>query len=118
MKREKSKYQIPIFHPLIFWQECYKCKEEFRRENGGRFYFGQNFKTPKPSYCVCESCLSDYNSSEKDIRTFFFGERPPPPGPSPTTEHVNDYCRKTNRDTRRPLPPQRPTTRYVKESGI
>lgn len=86
MKREAPDFQIPRFYPLIFWCECCKCKDEFRREEGGRFTFGPTYRMSKPEYHVCQSCLNDFNVSTKDMRVFFFGERPKPPSPPPKAE--------------------------------
>ena len=71
MKRHKlggfRKYTQISYNPILFWQTCFSCNMEFRRERGSYVDYVPDSKRPLgifdsiPRYHFCEKC-SDYEN--------------------------------------------------------
>jgi len=84
MKRDNTKYQYVVggdiynHYGLLFWQECFFCAKEFRREAGFRFQMRANC----PWVYSCEGCSSSKEHVNLNVREFFH-HRPPAPAAPP-----------------------------------
>lgn len=83
MKRENSKYQhvaggdIYNHYGLVFWQECFFCNKEFRREKGFRFQMRYN----SPWSYSCTDCSDSKDAVDQNVKRFFAARPKAPPAP-------------------------------------
>jgi hypothetical protein len=82
MKREHIEYSNVVggdiykHYGLIFWQQCWFCNKDFRRENGFRFQMQFN----RPWVYSCGDCCSSKESVNLKVKEWF-SNRPSPPSP-------------------------------------
>lgn len=84
MKREKfNKYtnvvegDIYNHYGIFFWQECFFCSKEFRRENGYRFQMQVN----RPWVYSCAGCSSSKENVNDNVKKFMTNRPKPPTAP-------------------------------------
>lgn len=84
MKRDNTKYKNVILgdiynhYGIFFWQECFFCSKEFRRERGYRFQLQGN----RPWVYSCAGCSDSKENVDKNIAEVK-SKRPKPPSAPP-----------------------------------
>lgn len=85
MKREPTKYSNVIcgdiynHNSLFFWQECFFCKKEFRREAGYRFQMQVN----RPWVYSCAGCSGSKEDVNDNVKKFKSNRPKAPAAPPP-----------------------------------
>lgn len=84
MKRESPKYKHVVHgviynhYGLIFWQDCFFCKKEFRREKGYRF----QLQVDRDWVYSCRECSSSKEGVNHNVKKFK-SKRPKAPAAPP-----------------------------------
>lgn len=81
MKRNNTKYTNAVggdiykHYGLLFWQECFFCNKEFRREAGYRFQMQVN----RAWVYSCGDCCSSLEDINTKVKEWFVRSRPKAP---------------------------------------
>jgi hypothetical protein len=59
MRRNLKPYIIKEFYPLLFWQKCDLCNEEFKKENAWKIYFRMLSKV------ICGKCAPTFKDADE-----------------------------------------------------
>jgi hypothetical protein len=86
MKRDHEvKYEYGVFsHCGLTWQQCCKCKKDFRWEKGFSFLAGPFHGGIGKWYYLCSNCAPNLKTANYlAVNKCYIPERPPAPPPPP-----------------------------------
>lgn len=88
MKRDhvvKYEYGVHRHHTWLAWNQCCKCKKDFRHKDGFKFIAGPFYGGTGRWYYLCGDCAPDLETANKLAvnRCYMPEGRPPAPPPPP-----------------------------------